>query len=110
MKKVLGILAVAVVLVAAFPMTASAGNVKPGCGGIFFRPCPATMPPVVTGGNTNGTRSGGGSLDRLRHLQRHRPRLPHASPGLPAPGRRPLSPPQPPPLREPPDASRAVSL
>ena len=60
MKKVLGTLAVAIVLVAAFPMTASAGNVKPGCGGIFFRPCPTTMPPVATG-NPNGTRSGGGS-------------------------------------------------
>ena len=61
MKKVLGTLAVAVVLVAAFPMTASAGNVKPGCGRIFLRPCPLTMPPVATGGNSNGTRSGGGS-------------------------------------------------
>jgi len=61
MKKVLGILAVAIVLVAAFPMTASAGNVKPGCGGIFLRPCPVTMPPTVTGGNSNGTHSGGGS-------------------------------------------------
>ena len=59
MKKVLGILAVAIILVAAFPMTASAGNVKPGCGGIFFRPCPANMPPVVVGGNSHGTRSGG---------------------------------------------------
>ena len=61
MKKVLGTLAVAIVLVAAFPMTASAGNVKPGCGGIFLRPCPVTMPPVTVGGNSNGTRSGGGS-------------------------------------------------
>ena len=61
MKKVLGILAVAIVLVAAFPTTASAGNGHPGCGGIFFRPCPNTMPPVVSGGNSNGTRSGGGS-------------------------------------------------
>ena len=61
MKKVLGILAVAIILVAAFPMTASAGNVKPGCGGIFLRPCPATMPPVVTGSNTNGTHSDGGT-------------------------------------------------
>ena len=61
MKKVLGTLAVAVVLAAAFPMTASAGNVHSGCGGIFFRPCPNSMPPVVTGGNSNGTRSGGGS-------------------------------------------------
>ena len=61
MKKVLGILAVAIILVAAFPMTASAGNVKPGCGGIFLRPCPLTMPPVVTGGGSNGTHSGGGS-------------------------------------------------
>ena len=61
MKKVLGTLAIAAVLVAAFPMTASAGNVKPGCGGIFFRPCPNTMPPVSGTGNGNGTRSGGGS-------------------------------------------------
>ena len=58
MKKVLGTLAVAVVLVAAFPMTASAGNVKPGCGGIFFRPCPSSMPPASIGGN-NGTSRGG---------------------------------------------------
>ena len=35
------------VLVAAFPMTASAGNVKPGCGGIFFRPCPSHHAPGV---------------------------------------------------------------
>ena len=111
MKKVLGILAVAIVLVAAFPMTATAGNVHPGCGGIFFRPCPATMPPVVTGGNSNGTRSGGSLLDRLRHLDRprHRLRLAHASPELPAPGRHPLSRTTSS-LREPPDASRAVSL
>jgi hypothetical protein len=60
MKKVLGTLAIAAVLVAAFPMTASAGNVKPGCGGIFFRPCPNQMPPA-SNGNPNGTRSGGGS-------------------------------------------------
>ena len=80
MKKVLGTLAVAVVLVAAFPMTASAGNVKPGCGGIFFRPCPATMPPVVTGGNGNGTRSGGA------------PRPAPAPPTAPATARRTLPP------------------
>ena len=100
------------VLVAAFPMTASAGNVKPGCGGIFFRPCPNTMPPAFTGGNSNGTRSGGGSSARLRHLHgpRLRRRLPHASPEPPAPGRRPLSPHTLPSLREPPDASRAVSF
>ena len=61
MKKVLGTLAVAIILVAAFPMTASAGNVHVGCGGPFFRPCPATMPPIVVGGSINGTRSGGSS-------------------------------------------------
>ncbi len=60
MKKVLGTLAVAIILVAAFPMTASASNVKPGCGGIFFRPCPVNnMPPVAVGGNGHGTRPGG---------------------------------------------------
>ena len=69
MKKVLGTLAIAAVLVAAFPMTASAGNVKPGCGGIFFRPCPNTMPPA-SNGNPNGTRSGGGWHDRHRHGHR----------------------------------------
>ncbi len=58
MKKVLGTLAVAAVLVAAFPMTASAGNVKPGCGGIFFRPCPATRPGAPAS-NPNGTSRGG---------------------------------------------------
>ena len=61
MKKVLGTLAVAAVLVAAFPMTASAGNVKPGCGGIFFRPCPSSMPPASTGGNNGWTRGGSNS-------------------------------------------------
>jgi len=60
MKKALGTLAIAAVLVAALPTTASAGNLKPGCGGIFFRPCPNTMPPA-SNGNPNGTRSGGGS-------------------------------------------------
>ena len=59
MKKVLGTLAVAVVLVAAFPMTASAGNIKSGCG-ITLRPCPTSMPPS-SNGNPNGTRSGGNS-------------------------------------------------
>ena len=60
MKKVIGTTLAAIILVAAFPMTASASNIKPRCG-IFLRPCPNTMPPVVSGGNSNGTRSGGGS-------------------------------------------------
>jgi len=59
MKKVLGTISAAILLATALPMTASTGHVKPGCGGIFFRPCP--MPPGATGTNPNGTRSGGSS-------------------------------------------------
>ena len=90
MKKVLGTLAIAAVLVAAFPMTASAGNVKPGCGGIFFRPCPNTMPPASKRQPERHALGRRLRHDRHRHGHRLQEPHPHASPGRHAPGR-PLS-------------------